>query len=142
MLDRLAEMSVTRRQVIISERRTAVTAVIGEASLRQQVGDAGIMREQARWLVEITGTCPWVTIRVLPFQAGAHPKRIGPMSILRFAEAPSFGFVHLPGLNGGVCLIEQTTLAGYARAFAQLQLSALSPDQSAKLISDIAGVSA
>ena len=139
-LDRLTEMSITRQQVIMNERCTAVTAVIGEAALRQQAGNARVMRDQARWLAEVAGTCPWVTLQVLPFRAGAHPKRTGPMSILRFAQAPSLGVVHLRGLNGGVCLIDRAAVAGHVRAFTHLQVSALPPHQSAQLIREMARV--
>jgi hypothetical protein len=64
------------------------------------------------------------------------------VSILRFAEAPNLGVVHLRGLNGGVCLIGQASLAGYVRAFTQLQASALPADKSAKLIREQAGMNA
>ena len=138
-LDRLAEMSATRQHMTISERCTAVTAVIGEGALRQQVGNADVMRAQIRWLAEISGTCPWVTLQVLPFGAGAPPKHIGPMSILRFAEAPSLGVVHLPGLDGGVCLTGQAALARHVRAFTCLQVSALPPKQSAGMLREMTG---
>ena len=138
MLDRLAEMSAIRRQVIINERCTSVTAVIGEGSLRQQAGGADTMRGQAQWLAEVSSTAPWVTVQVLPFEAGAQPNRTGPMSILRFADAPGLGVVHLCALNGGVCLTDQVTLADYVRAFSQLRGSALPSQQSARFIRDMA----
>jgi len=136
-LDRLAEMSMNRQQVIVKERRTTVTAVIGEAALCQQVGDADVMRDQIRWLAEVSGTCPWVSLQILPFWVDIHPQCAGSMSILRFAEAPSLGVVHLRGLNGGVCLIGQAAVADHVRAFAHLQLSALSPQHSADLLREI-----
>jgi transcriptional regulator with XRE-family HTH domain len=136
-LDRLAEMSMTRQQVIVEERRTTVTAVIGEAALRQQVGDSDVMRDQIGWLAEVSGTCPWVTLQILPFWVDIHPQCAGSMSILRFAEAPSLGVVHLRGLNGGVCLTGQTGVADHVRAFTHLQRSALSPQQSADLIREL-----
>jgi hypothetical protein len=61
------------------------------------------------------------------------------MSILRFAEAPSLGVVHLRGLNGGVCLIDQAAVTGHVRAFTHLQLSALPPHQSAHVMREMAG---
>jgi transcriptional regulator with XRE-family HTH domain len=137
MLDRLAEMSFIRQQVIVHERCTTVTAVIGEAALRQQVGNAEVMRDQIRWLAEVSSTCPSVTLQVLPFGSSIHPQSTAPMSILRFAEAPSLGVVHLRGLNGGVCLIDQAAITSHVRAFTQLQLAALPPHQSAHLMREI-----
>jgi transcriptional regulator with XRE-family HTH domain len=138
-LDRLGEMNATRRQVIMNERCTPVTAVIGEGALRQQAGNTGVMRHQARWLSEVSGICPWITLQILPFRVGADPKGTAPMSILRFAQAPSLGVVHLRGLNGGVCLIDQAALTCHIRAFNHLQVSALPPHQSAQLIREMAG---
>jgi len=138
-LDRLTKMSMTRQQVIVNEKCAAVTAVIGEGVLRQQVGNVGVMRDQARWLAEVSDTCPWVTLQVLPFGVAAPPKRSGPMAIMRFAQAASLGVVHLTGLNGGMCLIDQPAIAGHVRAFTQLQLYALPPDQSAQLIREMTG---
>jgi Domain of unknown function (DUF5753)/Helix-turn-helix domain len=137
-LDRLTEMSGIRQQAIMTTC-TSVTAVIGEAALRQRAGSADVMRDQIRRLAEIGDTCPWVTLQVLPFRNGIHPKCPGPMSILRFAEAPSLGMVHLHGLNGGVCLIDQPAIAGHVRAFTQLQLYAIPPHQSARLLHEMAG---
>jgi hypothetical protein len=45
-LDRLAEMTITRQQAILNERRTAVTVVLGEGALRQEIGPPGVMRDQ------------------------------------------------------------------------------------------------
>jgi len=134
-----AALPFARQQAIIHEQCTAITAVIGEGALRQRVGDAGVMRDQARWLAEISSTCPWLTLRVLPLGATADPNRSGHMAILRFSEAPSLGVVHLRGLNGGVCLIGQAAIVGHLRVFTQLQHAALPPHQSAQLISEMAG---
>ena len=60
------------------------------------------------------------------------------MSILRFAEAPGLGVVHLRGLDGGLCRIDQAAILGHMRAFTHLQLSALPPDRSAQLLHDMA----
>lgn len=139
-IDRLTEMSTTRQQVIINDQCTAITAVIGEAALRQQAGNAGVMRDQLRWLAEANRASLFIRLQVLPFETGTHPARTAPMSILRFAEAPSLGVVHLRGLNGGVFLTGQAAVAGHVQAFTYLQASALPPDQSAELIREMTGV--
>ena len=62
------------------------------------------MRAQLAQFAEMNDTCPQITIQVLPFACGAHPAGGGPLSILRFAGAPSLGVVHLPGSCGGIFL--------------------------------------
>jgi transcriptional regulator with XRE-family HTH domain len=138
-IDRLTEMSVTRQQEIMNDERTMITAVIGEAALRQRTGTAAVMRDQLRCLADINSTSPSARLQVLPFDAGTHPKHTAPMSILRFAAAPSLGVVHLHGLNGGVFLTGQAAIADHVRAFTQLQASALSPSKSDGMMREMAG---
>ena len=137
-ISRLAEMSMVRRKVITDAHGTAVTAVIGEAALRQQVGNADVMHEQLRCLAEASSTSPWARLQVLPFDTATHPQHTAPMSILRFSEAPSLGVVHLRGLNGGVFLTGQAAIADHVRAFTQLQTSALPPSRSNGMMREMA----
>jgi hypothetical protein len=46
--------------------------ILGEAVLRQLVGDAAVMREQLGHLVQAARS-PRITIQVMPFSADAHP---------------------------------------------------------------------
>jgi transcriptional regulator with XRE-family HTH domain len=139
-LDRLAEMTLARQQATTGDQCTSLSGVIGEGALRQVVGGADVMRAQLRWLAEIGERCPWVTVQVMPFDGGAQQDGgCGPMTILRFAEAPGLGVVHLPGLKGGYCLVGQADVADHVAAFTQLQVSALSPGQSSRMIREMAG---
>ena len=56
------------------------------------------------------------------------------MALLRFAEAPEIGVIHLPALSGGVSLEGREPVTRYLRVFSQLQAAALSPSRSAQLI--------
>ena len=139
MLDRVAEMSLLRQQVIMTERRTPVTAVIGQAALLCRPKDnPGLMRDQMRALVQLTRICPQVTVQILPFWSGIHPQRPGPVSIPRFTQAPSLGVVHLRGPDAGVWLTGQAAVASHVRAFTHIQLAALSPQQSAEMLGELA----
>jgi transcriptional regulator with XRE-family HTH domain len=136
-ISRLTEMNMIRRKIITDAHSTTVTAVIGEAALHQQIGNPDIMRDQLRHLADATSTSPWDSLQILPFEATPHPRHTGSMSILRFAEAPSLGVVHLHGLNGGVILTGQAAIADHVRAFTQLQTSALPPKQSAGMLAEM-----
>lgn len=129
-----------RQRVVILEGSTRLSVVIGEAAVRQQVGGPDVMAEQISLLASPGASFPDVTLRVLPFSAGAYgASGCAPHVILRFAEAPSLGVVHLPGLSGGACLVDQADVAGHLRAFTQLQVSALPPDQSVRMLREMAG---
>jgi hypothetical protein len=76
---------------------------------------------------------------VLPFAAGAHAAAgCGSMTLLRFAETPEIGVVHLAALSGGVSLDDREEVARYLRAFGELRSAALSPARSAQLIRAVA----
>jgi transcriptional regulator with XRE-family HTH domain len=136
----VVEMKLTRQQVILGERRPRLEVIIGEGALHQMVGGGGVMRPQLARLASVAeaGAGP-VSLRVLPFTAGAQAAAVyGPASILRFADTPSLGVVHLAALSGGVSLEGQDDVARYIRAFASLKAVALSSAASARLLRDMA----
>jgi hypothetical protein len=81
-----------------------------------------------------TGRSP-VSLRVLPFAAGAQAAAgSGSMTLLRFAEAPEIGVIHLAALSGGISLQGREEVIRYQRAFDRLRAAALTPSRSAQLI--------
>jgi transcriptional regulator with XRE-family HTH domain len=123
-----AAAAEARRQAILEDRTASLEVVLSEAALRQQVGDAEVMREQLRRLVELaTGSrYPWISLRVVPFSAGAVASAgFGTFSVLRFEALHSFGVVHLNGAHGGICLEQPEDAFAYSAVFAQTQVKAL-----------------
>jgi transcriptional regulator with XRE-family HTH domain len=115
--------------------------VITEGALRQAVGGPAVMREQLTRLAALaeagadSGARAKVSVRVLPFAAGAHAAAgCGAMTILRFAQTPGIGVIHLAGLSGGVSLEGREEVARYLRTFSQLETAALPPQESARLL--------
>jgi transcriptional regulator with XRE-family HTH domain len=136
----VVEMKLARQRVILGERRPRLEVIIGEGALHQRVGGGGVMRPQLVRLASAAeaGGGP-VSLRVLPFTAGAQAAAgYGPVSILRFADTPSLGVVHLAALSGGVSLEAQDDVSRYIRAFANLKAAALSSAASARLLRDMA----
>lgn len=130
-----AELSLSRQQ-LLSERQARLTTLIGEAALRQAHGDPEVVRDQ---LLALATTGRRAVVSVLPSRN--VPPSSGPATILRFA-VPGLGVVYLPGLSGGICLTSQQDVIGHTEAFEQLRASALSPPASARLIQEIATVTA
>jgi transcriptional regulator with XRE-family HTH domain len=140
-LDKAVEATLARERAILGERRPDIHLIVGEAALRQQVGGKAVMEGQFRELARIGSGSDATTVQVLPFRSGAHAAAaVGSLAILRFAEAPGLGVVHLGGAGGGVCLEGQEDLAAYARVFEGLRVSSLSPAQSALMIQGLATV--
>jgi transcriptional regulator with XRE-family HTH domain len=120
---------LARQRVILHERATRLEVIIGEAVLRQQVGDATVMHAQVTHLAELVGGCRHVTIRLLPFDLDLPPAGgAGGFSVLGFGPVPAFGLVHVTGPDGGLCPDAPHAAIGYLRAFSHLQAIALSPE--------------
>jgi DNA-binding XRE family transcriptional regulator len=132
------EALVTRQAAFLYERRTDLNVVIGEAALKQQTGEAGVLREQLAHLAELTEDHPWITIRILPFTSGTHASGSGGFSVLRFSAIPTLGLVHVPGPGGGICLDDAAAIGTYTGVFTQVSCFALNAEQSAEKLHRIA----
>lgn len=60
------------------------------------------------------------------------------MTLLRFAETPQIGLVHVPALSGGISLDGREEVTRYLRTFAGLRTAALPASRSAHLIRAVA----
>ena len=135
-----AEVTLTRQRVVLAERSPRLEFVIGEGALHQVVGGAAVMRPQLTRLADLAGADgASLSLQVLPFTAGAYAAAgCGSMSVLRFADTPGLGVIHLAALSGGVSLEDQDEVARYIRTFAQLRAAALTPAASARMLRDMA----
>jgi transcriptional regulator with XRE-family HTH domain len=136
------DVKLTRQRVVLAERSPRLEFVIAEAALHQVVGGAAVMRPQLARLAGLAGggSGASLSLQVLPFAAGAYAAGSGSMTILRFADTPGLGVVHLAGVgsSGGISLEDQEEVARHIRAFAQLRAAALTPAASARLLHDMA----
>lgn len=148
------EVKLNRQRIVVAGRAPHLDVVVTEGALRQTVGPSRVMREQLGRLAALADTGfadglpdtgipeagrSRVSLRVLPFAAGAQAAAgCGSMTLLRFAETPEIGIVHLAALSGGVSLDGREEVARYTRTFAQLRSAALPSSRSAHLIRAIA----
>jgi transcriptional regulator with XRE-family HTH domain len=127
--------TLARQEAVLRECGPGLAVVIGEAALRQRAGGADVMRAQLRHLAGLADGCPQVTIRLLPFTAGAPAAGgAGGFTVLQFGEVPAIGLVHVAGPSGGICPDTPDAAAPYLRAFTRLESLSLSPDASARRI--------
>jgi len=91
-LDRRVVDRIRRQAVLRRANRPALTAVIGEAGLRNPIGGMTVLRDQLKYLVEVSERGN-VTIRVMPAATGGHPGLDGSFMRLRFADRPAVAFV-------------------------------------------------
>ena len=148
------EVKLNRQRIVVAGRAPHLDVVITEGALRQTVGPPRVMREQLGRLADLAETGfadglpdrdipeagrSTVSLRVLPFAAGAHAAAgCGSMTLLRFAETPEIGIIHLAALSGGISLEGRDEVARYLKAFGQLRSAALPASRSAHLIRAVA----
>jgi transcriptional regulator with XRE-family HTH domain len=133
------EVTLSRQRVVLGDRDPALEFVVTEGALRQAVGGPEVMEAQLALLADLSRTHPRASLRILPFEAGAHAAAgSGAMTILRFAQTPGIGVIHLAGLSDGVSLEARADVARYLRTFTGLRAAALSPSASARLLRALA----
>jgi transcriptional regulator with XRE-family HTH domain len=111
--------------------------VLDEAVIRRHVGisqDPAIMPAQLRYLADTAEAEDLITIRVVPFRAGAHPGLDGPFTLLEFDGAMSDILYLDNGRNRNLITGSDPRIAEYADDFETILESALSAEDSIALI--------
>jgi transcriptional regulator with XRE-family HTH domain len=132
---RAVDALLARQEAVRAAKEPEVAVVITEGALRQQVGSPEVMRDQLARLAGASGTGSQVTVQVLAFSCGAYPAfEAGGLTVMRFAEIPDLGVVHIPGACGGICLGGPEDVLCHAAVFERIRAVALSVPDSAALL--------
>ncbi len=135
-IDQLVRTRLGRQAILSGLQAPKLSVIIDETVLRRPVGDPGVMTGQLHHLLNQMKR-PNIHLRVIPLSAGAHPGLEGPMLILDFADQPTLVHIEIRGATG---LIEEVPVIRRVKlAWQQLHSVALSPDESARLITTLAG---
>ncbi|WP_331727187.1 helix-turn-helix domain-containing protein (plasmid) [Kitasatospora sp. NBC_00374] len=118
-----AEALVRVRQERQHRVTTPLTVVIGEAALRNPVGDPKVMRAQIRHLLIQDPAV--TTVLVLPAERGAHVGLDSAFSVLDFPDGARVATVET--LVTTLYLDDETSLDAYAKAMVQITDLALDP---------------
>jgi transcriptional regulator with XRE-family HTH domain len=110
--------------------------ILDEGVLRREVGGRAVMSGQLLRLMELVAL-PKVSIRVIPFAAGAHLGMDSLFTILQFREAVR-DRVYIDAFELFLYVTEARQFARYRQAFDQLAQSALSGADSLDLIRSVA----
>ncbi|MEU1546098.1 helix-turn-helix transcriptional regulator [Nocardia sp. NPDC005745] len=143
-LRRRVELRMKRQTIVTRKRRPIVLEVLlHECALRSTVGDHRVMAAQLHYLAEI-GKMLNVTIRVLPFGAGApvgHP--VGQYAILEFGDASDGRsveppVVYLETFTGCMYLEKPEDIRRYDRVHDCLRRASLDEASSRSLLRQVA----
>nr|BFD86118.1 helix-turn-helix transcriptional regulator [Streptomyces sp. Xyl84] len=132
-LDALVEVRLARQAVLRGDPPLTLEAVLDEAVLRREVGGPEIMARQLERLSE-AARLPQVSLRVLPFTAGAHIGLTGPFVIFSFKNTSDLDVVVLDHLTSSLHLERKEDLEAYTEAFDTLRFHALSIEDSSAFI--------
>jgi transcriptional regulator with XRE-family HTH domain len=131
----LVEVKQRRQGRLAAEPPLPLSVVLDEAVLHRVVGGPAAMSEQLERMIQATRINN-VTIRVIPYIAGAHPAMDSTFTILDFT-GPVPSLVYVEGLVGWIYLDRAHDITRYEQVFDRLQTSALSPQESVELIAKV-----
>jgi transcriptional regulator with XRE-family HTH domain len=126
---------VERQDVLTKDAPLKLWAVVDEAALHRAIGGPEVMREQLAHLVEMA-KAPNITLQVIPFSAGAHPGMPGQFILMDFSDPMDTDLVYIDSMAGDLFLESDADISRYRSIFDNLVAVALSPNESASLISE------
>lgn len=141
-LERVVALRMKRRERMFDNPETAESPdspacvfLLDEAAVRRQIGGPEVQAEQLRQLLDLGGR-EGITVRVLPFEAGAHYSTLGSFVLLGFPDDDDLLYLeHAAGsMTGGE---DTDLLERYRACFRIIDEAALSESDSADLISRI-----
>jgi transcriptional regulator with XRE-family HTH domain len=126
--DRIAAR-IRRRDNLLCSNQVPLLVLVGEAGIRQLIGDRLVMVEQLRYLQRLA-RLPNVDLRVIPLDNGWHPALEGPFTIIE-SEAT---VVHIENRRSGLFLHEHKDVEVYRQAVDMIGRVALGAPESALFI--------
>jgi hypothetical protein len=124
---------MVRQQLLHTENAPLFEAVVDESVLHRVVGSRAVMRAQLKRLLDLA-ELPNVTLRVIPYDAGALPAGNNKFIILRFASPTVKDIVYIEGLTGDLYLDEPSDVETYNTTFRTLVQLAASPRETHEII--------
>jgi transcriptional regulator with XRE-family HTH domain len=134
--DQMVRTRMGRQALLSRLNGPTLNVIIEEMALRRSIGEPGVMHGQLQHLLTMANRAR-VTLRVLPFGVGAHPGLEGAFLILEFDAQPTL--VHQEIRSTGGFLEEGRHVTCAKLDWRELGSKALSPEDSARLIAEIAG---
>jgi transcriptional regulator with XRE-family HTH domain len=125
---------IERQNILARDDPPKLWVVLGEGVLRQVVGGARVMREQLDHLLSLADS-QGIVVQVLPFKVSDAPGTDGPAALFEFEDAPPVAY--LEGWGSGRAVKDPKEVAAIATALSMVKGCALSPVDSAQLMTKI-----
>ncbi|SDH05886.1 DUF5753 domain-containing protein [Pseudonocardia oroxyli] len=139
---RFVDLRLARRQVLDrTSTPPRLDLIIGELTLRRQVGSSEVVREQIQSLLDITAEHPTVSLRVAPLRV-AHPSVFGgPYVVMDLADPAENGVVYLETRGAPEFLHTDQAVDDYRNLHTELSAVVLTREDSQSLLSEILAAS-
>jgi transcriptional regulator with XRE-family HTH domain len=119
----------------------SVEMIVDEFAVHRHAAPAGVVKRQLRHLVEVVkGSQPNVALRILPVQAQFRDFAVPrcAFSIYAYPDPGDPRVVAIDTVTSDVILTDEAQVAPYERMYERLREAALSPEESAKLLTEAA----
>ena len=131
-LERRLEWLLRRQRMLLEGNNAEIDIILAESALRRRVVEPAAQRAQLRHLLDVLERVG-VTVRVLPFAAGALPVDV-PFSILSFRDLPHPDVAVVAGPVGCTYVEVEEEVETFGRLMDDLGALALSPHDSVGVI--------
>jgi transcriptional regulator with XRE-family HTH domain len=133
-VERRVAARMTRQRAVLGRAEPPhLQYVLNEAVLRRPIGGPTVMRGQLEHLLSF-GDRSHISLRVLPFSAGAHAGLEGAFVLLAFPEESDPDVAYVEGAMGDIYLESVTDMQRCALTFERIHEQALEPAETMKLI--------
>jgi transcriptional regulator with XRE-family HTH domain len=133
-IDRFLELRMERQKRL--DKGIALTAIIGEAAIRQQIGGPAVLRDQLRHLTRMVREHD-VIVQVVPFTADAHAALGDSFVIIQWPDENDPEAVYVDGVTSWTVHERDGVIRSYLHAFGSVQSQALTPRKSLSLINNV-----
>ncbi|WP_405807752.1 helix-turn-helix domain-containing protein [Streptomyces sp. NBC_00210] len=124
------------RQKLFHRKPTPIISyVLEQSALTRPLGGPLVLQDQLHHVLDV-GRLRHVEVQVMPHDRQTHAGLAGPMILLETAERRQLAYVE--GQNGGYFVSEQPDLGDMFGRYGILRAQALTPEESAKLIKQVA----
>ncbi|MFI6434863.1 Scr1 family TA system antitoxin-like transcriptional regulator [Streptomyces sp. NPDC050759] len=135
-IDQLALARLERRALFDRKPVCVINVIFEEEALRRRVGGAEVMRSQYEHL-RACAERPNVVLQVMPSRLGVHAGLRGPMTVIETPEQTSL--VYTEALGKSLLVSKPAEVGVLSRRYAMIRSQALRPEESVKLIEQLAG---
>jgi transcriptional regulator with XRE-family HTH domain len=136
-IERRVDARKIRQAILDRTDAPRLHMIMDEGALRRPIGGHQVMAAQLEKLVKM-GERSFVTVQVLPFSTMEHAGLDGRFTILSYSDPADPDIAYVEGTMGDVYVESSAEIAKHRDRFRRIEEAALTPEESARLMSEAA----